>query len=61
MTGMTEPNPDAGANVLRHIGCAGRITQYRATGDGHIETVLSGNDHPVTCVTGTTHRAASNG
>jgi Lon protease-like protein len=43
MIGMIQPDTDAeDATDLCHTGCAGRITQYRETGDGRIELLLSG-------------------
>jgi hypothetical protein len=43
MIGMVQPDPDANDEAgLCRTGCAGRITQYRETGDGRIEMVLSG-------------------
>ena len=43
MIGMIQPDPNArDEDGLCRTGCAGRITQYRETGDGRIEMVLSG-------------------
>ncbi len=42
MIGMIQPKPDARGDELFTTGCAGRITQYRETGDGRIEMVLTG-------------------
>jgi uncharacterized protein len=43
MIGMVQPDPaNRDETGLCHTGCAGRITQYRETGDGCIELVLSG-------------------
>lgn len=43
MIGMIQPDPAANdGQPLCGTGCAGRITQYRETGDGRIEMVLSG-------------------
>ncbi len=42
MIGMIQPKPDARGDELSTTGCAGRITQYRETGDGRIEMVLTG-------------------
>jgi Lon protease-like protein len=42
LVGMIQPAPDGNSTDLCRIGCAGRITQYRETGDGRIELVLTG-------------------
>jgi hypothetical protein len=43
MIGMIQPDSNAKASdALCRTGCAGRITQFRETGDGRIELVLSG-------------------
>ena len=43
MFGMIQPDPDAAReDELCQTGCAGRITQYRETGDGRIEMILLG-------------------
>ena len=43
MIGMIQPDPDNnGDSGLCRTGCAGRITQYRETGDGRQEIVLTG-------------------
>ncbi len=44
LIGMIQPEPDktTGDPALCHIGCAGRITQYRETADGRIELILTG-------------------
>ena len=41
MIGMIQPDAEVEGGVYR-TGCAGRITQYRETGDGRIEMVLGG-------------------
>ncbi len=43
MIGMIQPDTEAGDELaVCRTGCAGRITQYRETGDGRIEMVLTG-------------------
>jgi len=43
MIGMIQPDPNAKAkDAVYFTGCAGRITQFRETGDGRIELLLSG-------------------
>ena len=43
MIGMIQPDPDADNEIdVCRTGCAGRITQYRETGDCRIEMVLTG-------------------
>ena len=43
MIGMIQPDADAISDeAICHVGCAGRITQFRETRDGRYELVLSG-------------------
>jgi len=42
LIGMIQPGQESESKALSAVGCAGRITHYRETGDGRFEIVLSG-------------------
>ncbi len=42
LIGMIQPSQESESKSLCEVGCAGRITHYRETGDGRFEIVLTG-------------------